>query len=489
MGPLGSGGNATVWVATRSSSDEQFALKVLNTSKAGREPYQRFVREITFLKELKDAAGVLPLIEAHLPDQPTGQDRPWLTMPIATGIGEALAGAPFERVITALSMVASTLARLAESGVAHRDIKPANLYQLDDTWLVGDFGLVRVPDLEELTRSGRPLGPAHFTPYEMIQDPVKADPHLADVYSLGKTIWVLATEQHFPPEGHQPSNSRGFTVADLRPHPHASALDLLIDRMTRLRPAERPNMAQVARDLKAWLELASAPVAIDVSGVRARLREKLADELTADELLQQRKDQAHAAVRRFQQLIAPLNRSLQEALPSAEIDLITDSLTQNILRDHGGMGTPPPVFHWQRCSQIGSGPAHHRYTLRMGRSLELSHHGVLTVRALMAVGHPNLGGGDLFWQSQPRGAPVGTIEMDRCSKTRPMNSGISWLWIWMSSSAICKAPREPGRYLAVGGSRTAAESAMNSSRPRIQHLYRTSRVAGKIDSPHVIRLR
>lgn len=269
---------------------------------------------------------------------------------------------------------------------------------------------MRVPDLEELTRSARPLGSAHFTPYEMIQDPVKADPHLADVYSLGKTVWVLATEQHFPPEGHQPSNSRGFTVADLRPQPQASALDLLIDRMTRLRPAERPNMAQIARDFKAWRELASAPVAMDVSSIRARLREKLADELTADELLQQRKDRAHASVRRFQDLIAPLNRSLQA---SAEIDLITDALTRNILRDHGGTGTPPPVFHWQRCSQIGSGPAHHRYTLRMGRSLELSHDGMLTVRSLIAVGHPNLGGGDHFWQSQPRGAPVGTIEMHK----------------------------------------------------------------------------
>jgi hypothetical protein len=71
------------------------------------------------------------------------------------------------------------------------------------------------------------------------------------------------------------------------------------------------------------------------------------------------------------------------------------------------------VFIWQRCSQIGAGPADHRYMLRMGRSLELARDGQLIVRALMAVGYPNLIGGDHFWQSQPRTAPVGTVEAEK----------------------------------------------------------------------------
>jgi hypothetical protein len=46
-------------------------------------------------------------------------------------------------------------------GVAHRDFKPSNLYEFDGKWLMGDFGLVAVPNVEELTRTGKPLGPAH----------------------------------------------------------------------------------------------------------------------------------------------------------------------------------------------------------------------------------------------------------------------------------------------------------------------------------------
>src|SRR5712692_1938546 len=91
---LGSGGNATVWAATRGSDGGEVALKVLNTLNADREPYKRFAKEITFLHGLQDTTGILPLVDAYLPDRPTKQDRPWLAMPVATGLADALAGAP-----------------------------------------------------------------------------------------------------------------------------------------------------------------------------------------------------------------------------------------------------------------------------------------------------------------------------------------------------------------------------------------------------------
>lgn len=97
--------------------------------------------------------------------------------------------------------------------------------------------------------------PAHYTAYEMILNPATADPHPADVYSLGKTLWVLATGQAFPPEGHQPAGTRGFGIDDFRPHPHAASLDQQVDLMTRLHSDERPTKDQVARDLGAWQEL------------------------------------------------------------------------------------------------------------------------------------------------------------------------------------------------------------------------------------------
>jgi len=141
---LGKVGNAKVWRATDSGGRE-VALKVIDAIHEQREQYKRFVREIGFLRSLEDTTGVLPLIDAHLPDTPTDEDRPWLAMPIATPIADALRDQPLETVVEAMATIAETLTRLHANGVGHRDIKPGNLYRLDGDWLVGDFGLVAVP--------------------------------------------------------------------------------------------------------------------------------------------------------------------------------------------------------------------------------------------------------------------------------------------------------------------------------------------------------
>jgi len=313
-----------------------------------------------------------------------------------------------------LARIAETLSVLAtEKRLAHRDIKPGNLYSLDDQWLVGDFGLVDVPDLPELTRSGRPLGPAHYTAYEMLTDPANADPHAADVYSFGKTLWVLATEQRFPPEGHQPAGTRKFSIADLRPHPHSEILDRLVDVMTRLHPEERPAKAQVARDLRAWQELSRQPISLDVSEIRARLRTKLSEELANEDLLDEKKEHAYAAVRRLQELTKPLNDALRNAHPRSEIDTVDDKLTQNIARTSDTLGSAQVVFRWQRCSRIGTGPTYNRYQLRMGRSVELTAEGDLILRTLVDVGYAELSGHDFFWLSPEKSAPAGSVEAER----------------------------------------------------------------------------
>ena len=108
-------------------------------------------------------------------------------MPVAKPIAVALADAPLETIVAALAEIAATPPRLAKRGVGHRDVKPGNLYEFGGQWLIGDFGLVAAPDLAELTRSGRALGPAHYTAYEMILDPATADPLRADVYSFEKS--------------------------------------------------------------------------------------------------------------------------------------------------------------------------------------------------------------------------------------------------------------------------------------------------------------
>jgi hypothetical protein len=411
---LGRGGNATVWTATRSGDDAAVALKVINTNRVEREPYQRFVREIGFLRENQSAPGLLPLLDAHLPDAPTKHDQAWLAMPVATPIGKALRGRPLADVVGGVAVIADTLWRLQRHlNVAHRDIKPGNLYELDGAWLIGDFGLIALPDTEGLTAEGRPLGPAHYTAYEMVRDPSTADPHPADVYSLGKTLWVLATDQRFPPEGHQPAATRGFEVGDFRPHAHAAALDQEIDLMTRLHPEERPSKEQVARDLAAWQELASEPVALDVSAARARLREKLGTQIAQQDTQAQQKELALAAVRRLQELTAPLNQALKSLSARAEIDSATDKMTTNLLKSHGGFGGPHVEFRWHRCTLVAPLDRPVSMTLRMSRSLELLNDGSLLLHLMVHVGPEGVMATNFNWHRPVASAPVGSVEAEQ----------------------------------------------------------------------------
>jgi serine/threonine protein kinase len=408
---LGAGGNATVWRGSRDGGDD-VALKVINTTKTQREPYRRFAQEIEFLRRLGDFPGVLPLLDAHLPQRPKGADPAWLAMPVATPIADALAEAPLETVVAALTEIAVTLARLAERGVGHRDIKPGNLYEFHGRWLIGDFGLVAAPDLAELTRSGKKLGPAHYTAYEMILDPVNADPLPADVYSFSKTLFVLATGLAYPPEGHQPASTRGFSIADLRPRPHAAALDRLVDRATRLQADQRPTMSEIAADLTAWRELGRTAT-IDVSALAAQLRAKIQREIAAEDLLEQRHELALAAVRRLQELCRPLNEALRSAHPRPQLDVVADRYARNVLHTPRSWGAPDIVFAYDRVSKIGSGEEPRRFELSFGRGLDLTADGTLIFRAFVLVGLNRTLGSKYSWASEALDAPVGSVASER----------------------------------------------------------------------------
>jgi serine/threonine protein kinase len=410
---LGRGGNATVWTATRPDFPSPVALKLINTTKVEKEPYQRFVREIEFLGEHKAVPGVLPLIDAHLPDHPSKADPPWLAMPVAIPIADALEGKPLTDVLAAVAAIAETLAQLQrETGIAHRDIKPGNLYELQGSWLIGDFGLIAIPDAQSLTAEGRQVGPAHYTAYEMVLDASTADPHPADVYSLGKTLWVLATGQTWPPEGHQPVGTRGFEIGDFRPHPRAAALDQEVDLMTRLHPEERPSKEQVARDLAAWSDLAAVPTVFDVSDARAKLHAKLQSTIAEQDTREQNKELAYAAIRRLQELTNPLNDGLKSLYSRTVVDFQSDEMTRNLLKTHHHYGQEL-LLRWQRCTLVAPFDRPASATLRMGRCLELFDDGTLRLLLMVHVGPEGVMGTYFDSQLEIRSAPVGSVEAEK----------------------------------------------------------------------------
>ncbi len=244
--------HSTVWRATRDG--EEAAVKELAARKPDREPYLRFKDEVELHARIGKRRGVLPVIEAHVPDEPTGDDPAWFAMPIAQTLPEALGDAPpLEEAVRVIGACARTLAGLQDEGIFHRDLKPSNLFILDGEALVGDFGIATWPEKQALTEAGDKLGPAHFIAPEMVADPASADPGPADVWSLAKTLWTLAVGQRFPPPGQLRVDQEATSLRASVLHERAALLEPILEYATRLDPSARPSMAEVAAELEAWL--------------------------------------------------------------------------------------------------------------------------------------------------------------------------------------------------------------------------------------------
>lgn len=316
---LGEGGHAEVWACARDGEEER-AVKILRDRRPDAVSYQRFRREIETHRQLGSRPDLVPMLDAHLPDEPNRRDRAWMSMPIAVPVREVLVNAPLEIVVEAVAAYAETLADLqAGFGIAHRDVKPGNLYRYDDAWAVGDLGLIDLPGADSLTEADRIVGPANFVAYEMMSSPATADPHLADVYSLSKTLWVLATGQTWPPPGHQPKGDGLQAIGAYRAHARTDELDQLVGQSTR-GPAERPSLASFASELRAWLdEPAVADQGdLDLGDVAARIRAQLAPEVARQELSQARLEATEGDAALLAELLEPLIRAVEDAAPNTQ---------------------------------------------------------------------------------------------------------------------------------------------------------------------------
>lgn len=296
---LGSGGNGEVWKAVRLESVA--ALKILHCSRLDSEPYKRFVNETTVLQQLELRPGVLPMKDFHLPPNPSKNNPPWLSMPIAIPIRRAMpTEAPLTTAVQAVQSIANTLAELAGSrGLHHRDIKPENLYLYEDRWCIGDFGLVDVPHDESLTEVGQLLGARHYLAPELYKS-YNTSWASADLYALAKTLWVLVTGQRYPPPGQLVHDVDYFRLSTyIQANDAVRFLERLIERSTHPTPTARTSLAEFFKELMAWMTPHS-PVALpspedaikerirsavlsnqDVESGRARLRTYVNDRLTA----------------------------------------------------------------------------------------------------------------------------------------------------------------------------------------------------------------
>ena len=198
---IGRGGFGIVYRAEQESLERPVALKVLYQHKVHTdEEIARFEREARAAARL-DHGGVVSvyswgqegsdfyIAQKLVGDGKTIADELYLMKEA----GEPPKGY-FRQVAEWLATVAEALQHAHERGIVHRDVKPSNiLLDEDNRPYLGDFGLAKVEDGLELSRTGDFAGSPYYMSPEQADSKRGQVDHRSDIYALGVTLYELLT--------------------------------------------------------------------------------------------------------------------------------------------------------------------------------------------------------------------------------------------------------------------------------------------------------
>jgi serine/threonine protein kinase/tetratricopeptide (TPR) repeat protein len=239
-----------------------------------------------------------------------------------------------------------------EIGVVHRDIKPSNLLidEQGKLW-VTDFGVARCKTNSDLTETGSVVGTLRYMSPEQAQGQPALVDHRTDIYSLGVTLYELATLRHpledvpdaalaiessrsnyRPPRHWNRSIPPDFenivlkTMAETRDERYATARELAEDlkRFQDGRPIHARRLS-VASRLGKWaarhrgsLVAATGVLALAVAGLAVSLLVVSAERTKKDQALQVATVKFRQAREMLDRFGARVNQGLASEVPGAE---------------------------------------------------------------------------------------------------------------------------------------------------------------------------
>jgi serine/threonine-protein kinase len=189
VGPLGSGGMATVLLCEDERLGRRVAVKRLHAHSPD-DVARRFTREAKVGASLNHPNLVSVF------DTTTDDEGVLIVMELVQGetLRDAIQRGPLtrERALRVLRDVASALDHAHAHGVVHRDVKPANvLLREDGVAKLVDMGIAVAADSTRITRSGTVLGSASYMSHEQLEGQKAGS--AADVYALAVVAYEALT--------------------------------------------------------------------------------------------------------------------------------------------------------------------------------------------------------------------------------------------------------------------------------------------------------
>jgi serine/threonine protein kinase len=189
---LGVGGMAAVYEATHRNG-ARVAVKVLHREVAAiPEAKRRFLREgyianqilhpsvVRIADDDEDADGtvfvVMELLEGRTLESELAAGGGWMSAP---------------RVIAITDALLDVLEAAHAAGVVHRDIKPDNIFLTFGGMKVLDFGIARLADSTNATKTGQMMGTAEFVAPEQAGGHVREIDGRTDLFSIGAMMFTL----------------------------------------------------------------------------------------------------------------------------------------------------------------------------------------------------------------------------------------------------------------------------------------------------------
>ena len=269
---IGRGGMGIVYEAVQMSLERRVAVKLL--------PLSASVNEKQIARFKHEAQAAAQIDHPHIvPVFAIGQEHVthYFAMQLITGqsLAEMVSELREEATATTATETADHVAAVArmglqaaealnaahEIGVVHRDIKPSNLL-LDEkgkVW-VTDFGVARCKSSDALTETGYVVGSMpYMSPEQALGQSALVD-HRTDIYSLGITLYELATLRH-PCEGaaHAETAIEHTRAQWQRPRAWNQAIPadfevIILKAMSEDRDDRYATARELAEDLKLFLE-------------------------------------------------------------------------------------------------------------------------------------------------------------------------------------------------------------------------------------------
>jgi hypothetical protein len=249
---IASGGMASVWEAEDLLLGRVVAVKVLGAQYAADpDARARFQREARTAAQVSDQSHVVTIFDIG----EHGSDA-FIVMEYFAGgtvadrlrsTRDAGARVPRETALLWLRQAAAGLDVAHAAGIVHRDVKPANLL-LDSSGrlAVGDFGIARLADDTQMTKTGQVLGTAaYISPEQALGRPATPS---SDIYALALVAYELLTGTR--PFAGGPATAQAMQHAAHEPTPASQAapelpasLDRVFGRGLAKDPAQRPHTA------------------------------------------------------------------------------------------------------------------------------------------------------------------------------------------------------------------------------------------------------